>query len=54
MPGDQVAANTAESSENWIVTTFIGVSQSALRWVKPQPCACRYLRRRSCRARRHV
>lgn len=54
MPGDQVAANTAESSENWIVTTFIGVSQSALRWVKPQPCGCRYLRRRSCRVRRHV
>jgi hypothetical protein len=29
VPGDQVAANTAESGENWIVTTFIGVNQGA-------------------------
>jgi len=36
LAGDQVAANTAESGENWIVTTFIGISSGAS--VVPEEC----------------
>ncbi len=28
VPNDQVAANTADSGENWIITTFMGISQA--------------------------